>query len=171
MRKYKIVPHTNEYEKMFETVAKLIANIFSDEIISIDHVGSTSVKGLGGKPTIDILVVIKDINKFDQYKNQMITAGYELLAGAVPDGWLFIKNIGDERVENIHFFEIGHPEIKRMLIVRDYLRKQPLEVKKYFEYKKQLLRLFPEDYSEYRRKKNEYFQQLMERAILCSINK
>ena len=50
--------YTNIYEKEKEELLK----IYGDRIFKIDHVGSTSIKGIKSKPIIDILIQTNDNN-------------------------------------------------------------------------------------------------------------
>jgi len=47
----------------FEAEAEKVRAIFGDEVIAIHHIGSTSVPGLPTKPIIDMLLVLRDIEK------------------------------------------------------------------------------------------------------------
>lgn len=164
MREYKIVPYSNDYADQFVVIKKIVEEVFTDNVLQVEHVGSTAVEGLGGKSTIDVLVIVKNLNEVENLKNKMMLRGYEFLPGAVEGGVLCVKNSGDERLENIHLFEQGHDEIKQILMIRDYLRTHPLEVQDYYNYKKTLVEAFPTNYSEYRRLKDEYFVKLLKRA-------
>lgn len=46
------------WEKQFEYENKRILNVFGDQAIGIEHIGSTSIKGLKAKPIIDIIVAV-----------------------------------------------------------------------------------------------------------------
>lgn len=62
---------------MYEKEAKKLCNIFASEIIEIHHIGSTAVKGLTAKPIIDIMPVVKDIERVEDFNIAMIDIGYE----------------------------------------------------------------------------------------------
>lgn len=66
-------PKWKEYfEKEKEHLQKLLGN----SIISIEHVGSTSIPGVIAKPIIDIAVVVKSISLPDKLINLLETLGY-----------------------------------------------------------------------------------------------
>ena len=65
-RKYSVEPYNPEWRKAFETEVKFLRPIFSDKAISIEHIGSTAVPGLAGKPTIDILITVEKIEIADE---------------------------------------------------------------------------------------------------------
>lgn len=75
-----------EYEK--NIILKLLGNM----CIAIEHVGSTSVKGMVAKPIIDIAVGVHDLNILKKIPAIMINGGYHHLSEhGDNDRLLFIK--------------------------------------------------------------------------------
>lgn len=72
-----VVPYDSNWPKQFEAEALLIKPIFTDNFVAIYHVGSTAIPGMHAKPTIDIILEVKDIHLVDACNNQMEVAGYE----------------------------------------------------------------------------------------------
>lgn len=167
IRKYTIIEYNDSYVKKFQEISSVIDQLFASNIVAIEHVGSTAVPGMVGKPTIDIAVVVRNIEAIDQQKKELMEKGYEYLgAYAVEDELLFAKNSNGERVINLHFFAQEHPEIKKMLSVRDYLRFHPKAVSLYSNKKRELYRKYRDNYKEYRNKKDEFFQKhILEPAL------
>ena len=56
MRKIVVVDHRPEWAQAYAREAERIAAILGDNLVSIHHIGSTSVPGLAAKPIIDILL-------------------------------------------------------------------------------------------------------------------
>ncbi|KSU89348.1 GrpB family protein [Priestia flexa] len=77
MREIKVVPYKTEWQNQYEIEKRLLEAIFGAEILSIHHIGSTSVPGLAAKPIIDILVEVKQISLIHTYNNEMVKMGYE----------------------------------------------------------------------------------------------
>jgi GrpB-like predicted nucleotidyltransferase (UPF0157 family) len=77
-RKWEITPWTKEWNHQYEIESKVL-DIFQTEFLEIHDVGSTSVPSFGfAKPIIDILIIVKDIEKVNLYNEQMIKAGYRV---------------------------------------------------------------------------------------------
>ncbi len=55
-----VVPYNPNWKIEFNKIADEIKNTLGKLIVSIEHIGSTSVEGLSAKPIIDIDIVIKD---------------------------------------------------------------------------------------------------------------
>ena len=116
---------------MYKKEAKKLCEIFGTEIEKIYHIGSTSVDGLISKPVIDIMPVVKDIERVDEFNNAMINAGYEPKGENGLSDRRFFQKGGSKRTHHIHFYEIDNPAIDRHLAFRNYLRSHPDAVKKY----------------------------------------
>ena len=164
-RKYHVQPYSHAWPKQFDADAKVLKEIFSKDAIAIEHIGSTSVPGMDGKPTIDILILVDDLAVVDKHVSSMKEAGYEHLVGYVsPDSVLFRQMANSVLLSNVHVFQKDHPHVREMLTLRDYLRSHSEEVKGYSDLKKELFKKYPDDYATYRKLKDEYMKSLKERA-------
>ena len=73
--KYIIIEDYNPiWKDEFIKIKNELLEVLSGKIISIEHVGSTSVEGLSAKPIIDIDIVID--NNFDEIKRLLKTIDY-----------------------------------------------------------------------------------------------
>jgi GrpB-like predicted nucleotidyltransferase (UPF0157 family) len=163
-RQYSIVPYDPEWPRWFAREADPVRREFGTDADDVQHVGSTAVPGMAGKPTIDILVTVGDLAAGDRHVPGMQALGYEAMGEYVTgDSRLFVKQDGPVRLVNLHVFPSAHPHAKEMLELRDYFREHPEAVKEYSELKNKLYREFPEDYGEYRRQKDIWMEELKER--------
>jgi len=51
-----VLPYQMDWPRLFKHEASLLQSIFGRNVVSIHHIGSTSVPDLKAKPTIDILI-------------------------------------------------------------------------------------------------------------------
>lgn len=58
-----VTEYNDNWKQMFKEESQRINEIFLDELYDIHHIGSTSIAGLQAKPIIDIMPVVKDIEK------------------------------------------------------------------------------------------------------------
>ncbi|AOM12132.1 glutamate-rich protein GrpB [Bacillus thuringiensis Bt18247] len=65
-----------KWESEFNKLQTLINDVMEDSILSIEHVGSTSVKGLASKPILDIDVVIEEYEIFHEVVKKLEKIGY-----------------------------------------------------------------------------------------------
>ena len=54
-----VVPYDEAWETAFKTIKHEIEAVIGDMILGIEHIGSTSVKGMPAKPCIDIDMSMK----------------------------------------------------------------------------------------------------------------
>lgn len=165
-RKYRIEPYNPEWPKQFEAEAATLKNIFGEDAIAIEHIGSTSVPGMDGKSTIDILILVENISLAEKYAEEMKDSGYEYLVGYVSPNTVLFRHMKDNAlISNIHVFQKNHSHVHEMIALRDYLRSHPNEVRAYSQVKKELFEKYPDDYATYRKLKDEYMEELKKRVF------
>jgi GrpB-like predicted nucleotidyltransferase (UPF0157 family) len=164
-RKYTIEEYDPEWPEKFEEIKKKTGGIFGNKALYIEHVGSTSVPGLKSKPLIDVLIVVKDWEKFDIEKTLMANDGYQFqLDLLAPSSLLFFKIKNNEKSENIHVFAEGAEKINQFIYVRDYLRTHPERASEYEKLKDELVSKYPNDYIAYRQGKGDFLRETYELA-------
>lgn len=166
MRKVEVKSYTEQWLSMFEEEANILHKILGLEIIDIHHIGSTSVNGLKAKPIIDIMPVVKDINRIDEFNTSMVEFGYEPKGENGISQRRYFKKGGDNRTHHIHIYQIGNPEIDRHLAFRDYLRAHPDIAKKYGDLKENLSQRFPYDIESYIKGKKQLALEIERKAMV-----
>lgn len=160
-RKYSVEQYNPKWKTLFETEVEILRPIFSNKAISIEHIGSTSVPGLAGKPTIDILITVEKIEIADELSEKIESAGYKFLGDYINQGSrLFIKEESNARLVNLHVFEKIHHHVKEMIDLRNYFRSHPEVVEEYSNLKFDLVEKYPDDYGLYRKYKDEWMENL-----------
>lgn len=91
-------------------------------VLRLEHTGSTSVPGLAAKPIIDMLLVVADSANQPAYLPALEAAGYVLVIRE-PDWHEHRVFKGPDTNINMHVFSAGSPEIDRILLFRDWLRR------------------------------------------------
>lgn len=163
-REYDIVPYDPNWPNLFNEYATTIKKIFGNGV-QVEHFGSTSVPGMSGKFCIDVLVIVEDLNQVNRHAEELVEVGFIDAGQFLMEGsHLFRAMKGNELLANVHFFIKGHPHIKEMLVVRDYLKSHPDEVKAYSDLKLELKYKYPTDYASYRKYKDMYVKDLIKRA-------
>ena len=165
-REYSIVLYNPFWAQMFEAEAVKIKTVFSSDAVAIEHIGSTAVPGMSGKPAIDILVLVNNFQVAEKHVHEMQNLGYEFLGQYVTQNSLLFRVVKNNHLlTNIHIFPKDHPHVKEMIAIRDYLKTHPEEVEAYTYLKEKLNQEYPNSYGDYRKKKDEYMKKLMERAL------
>lgn len=65
-----------KWESKFNKLQSLINNVIKELALSIEHVGSTSVKGIASKPILDIDIVIEEYEIFPEVAKMLGKIGY-----------------------------------------------------------------------------------------------
>ena len=124
----------------FKRIKSSLHAILGDLALRIDHIGSTSVPGLGAKDVIDVQITVKELN--NQIRQTLENAGYQysgtIAHDHVPQGendhpklWekFFFNEPEGQRRANIHIRVDGKPNQIYPLLFRDYLRAHPNSAK------------------------------------------
>ncbi|UQZ36229.1 hypothetical protein C2I18_23515 [Paenibacillus sp. PK3_47] len=163
--KVRLSNYNPDWARSYQDEADFLKTIFTDEIVRFEHFGSTSVPGMKAKPVIDMMCIVKDINRVDVHNNTMISLGYDAAGEwGIPGRRLFRKG-GEERTHHIHCYQTDSPQIERHLIFRDYLRAHPEEAARYSRFKEELAERFDHT-SEYSPAKKTFVLE-MERLALA----
>ena len=165
-----VVPYDPQWPVQFSEEAKQIEPLFGDNFVAIHHIGSTAVPGLCAKPTIDMILEVKDIQQVDQCNEAMQRLGYVAWGEYhIPGRRFFVKG-EEKRTHHIHAFQTDSGEIARHLHVRDYLRLHPKEAQAYAELKVKLAQEFCHNRRGYVDAKTPFVKALEQRAIVFFTN-
>src|SRR4029077_17649812 len=114
-----------------------IKNVLGNRALRVEHVGSTSVPGLVAKPIIDILLVVSDSADEPSYVPALEAAGY-VLRIREPDWHQHRLFKGPDTNINLHVFTQGSEEVRRTLLLRDWLRTNEADRELYARTKREL---------------------------------
>lgn len=162
--KIRLTDYSEDWSQMFHTEAAFLKTLFGEEIIKCEYFGSTSVHGMKAKPVIDMMCIVKTIEKIDVFNNQMDYLGYDVAGEWGITGRRIFRKGGENRTHHIHFYQFDNPEIERHLIFRDYLRSHPQEVAKYCRFKEDLVRRF-DTTSGYSPAKKKFVSEIEQKAL------
>ena len=128
--------------------------------VGIEHIGSTSVPGLGAKPIIDVLLTVSDITAEEDYLPQLVSAGYQLRVRE-PEHRMVRTAARDVHV---HVFEPEHPACFDYLLLRDHLREDEADRRLYERTKRDLADREWPDMNAYAEAKTEVIEAIKGRA-------
>lgn len=156
-----LVPHNPDWPRQFAAAAAWLTPYFGDNLVGIEHIGSTAVPQLTAKPIIDILVLVHDIAQVAPMTNRLTAQGlvYKGENGILGRRY-FRQGSDDHHSHHIHVFAADHPEVGRYLRFRDYLRAHPQRALVYTAVKRQLAQKFRHDPAAYTSGKTAVVQQL-----------
>ena len=161
-----VLPYDEAWKKDFEEIKAELMAVLDGLVLSVEHVGSTSVPGLAAKPIIDIDVIIEDTDCFEKVKTALETIGYQHEGDLGIPGREAFKYHGKEHLRKHHLYVCAKDsdELKRHLSFRDYLRTHPDAVKEYGRIKEEGARLYPYDIDSYIEYKAPFIQDCVNKA-------
>jgi predicted acetyltransferase/GrpB-like predicted nucleotidyltransferase (UPF0157 family) len=122
--------YRDEWEAVFLAERTRLAAALDIPPVVIEHIGSTAVPGLGGKPIADIMIGADRIPPPDRWTDELRRAGYEAMGEAgIPGRWYF--RLRTEPFRNVHVVEYRGPHWNDNLALRAYLRRTPAAASRY----------------------------------------
>jgi len=159
----------------FEAIRLSLVDILGPFALRIDHIGSTSVPGLGAKDVIDVQITVEALAS--EVKQRLIEAGYEfwetITQDHVPLGedddpkfwakFLFNQPNGQRRA-NVHVRINGNPNQRYPLLFRDYLRAHPNSARTIELIKREIVKRHANDLEAYYDIKDPVYDLIWEAA-------
>lgn len=163
------------WKNMFSTEKQSIKRVIGiKNTIRIEHIGSTAIPGLYAKPTIDILLEIKDDTDTDLIINKLKYLDYHFIPKPEnpPPHMMFAKGYSSQgfsgQTFHIHVrYKGGWDE----LIFRDYLIQNPKIAQEYSELKLRLSTYYINDREKYTNGKTEFITRITKIARIELKNK
>ncbi|MGI8968196.1 MAG: GrpB family protein [Chloroflexota bacterium] len=159
-----IVDYDLEWPRLFEREAGRVRAALGDRVLLLEHVGSTSVPALAAKPKIDMLLVVANTEDEPAYVPALEAAGY-VLHIREPDWFQHRLFKGPDTDINLHVFSAGCPEIERMLLFRDHLRRDEADRRLYEQIKRELAKRDWKYTQNYADAKTAVVEEIMARAL------
>jgi GrpB-like predicted nucleotidyltransferase (UPF0157 family) len=149
---------------LYEREASRIRALLGEQVLLLEHAGSTAVPGLPAKPIIDIVLGVADPADEAAYVPPMEAGGY-VVRIREPE-WLQHRVFkGPDTDVNLHVFAADSPEIVRMLAFRDRLRSQADERERYLATKRELAARHWTYVQDYADAKGEVVEAIVARAL------
>lgn len=167
-KKVTVLPYDPQWPQHFEAIRQELAPALGNLALAIEHVGSTSVKGLAAKPIIDIDVVIRDTTPLSDVIAALADIGYEHEGDlGIPRREAF-RYDGKPHLQKHHLYVCpeSSPELRRHIVFRDYLRNHPEDAAQYGRVKLEAAALYPEDIDGYMAHKSKFISLLYQRCGL-----
>jgi putative glutamine amidotransferase len=164
-RSYVVADYDPAWPQMFKEEAAAIRAALGSVAERVEHVGSTAVPGLAGKPVIDIQVSVERMVPRERFVVPLEALGYEFVADPTDaEHEYFKKDVEGVRTHQIHVCPVGSEWERRHLAFRDYLKTHPEDSARYGELKRGLAKQHPNDVMAYVDAKTPFIRELEGRA-------
>jgi len=160
--------HNPEYKYWYNKEKKKLMKILDqNKIKRINHIGSTAVKGLIAKPTVDILLEIDKDYDLKKLKSNLKDNGWILMHENDMENLDLVFNKGytpqgfAEKVFHLHVRYLGDWD---ELYFRDYLIKYEKVADEYGKLKKKLEKKYKHDRDAYTEAKSDFIKKWTKKA-------
>ena len=164
-----IVNYDPQWPEVFTDLRGVLAIAIDTLVLSIEHVGSTSVPGLSAKPIIDIDIVIESSNLLPSVVDRLECLGYIHQGNLGISGREAFRRIAEDvprsHVKRTwpehHVYVCPHdsPELARHLAFRNYLRQHPEQAVAYGNLKHEIAQCGARDRDAYTQAKTDFIER------------
>jgi len=159
-----VVDYDPNWPALFETLRAEIAGAISNLAVAIEHVGSTAVPGLAGKPIIDIDVLLRSASDLSVCIERLAGIGYEHRGDlGIPEREAFATP-PSRPAHHLYVCPPESKEFRRHVALRDYLRTHSADASAYGELKRSLAIRYRDERSAYAEGKREFIESLLRTA-------
>jgi GrpB-like predicted nucleotidyltransferase (UPF0157 family) len=168
IKKYSYYPYDKIYPELYKKRAIILNKLLKKYSPTIEHIGSSSVPGLGGKGIIDIEL---SVNKEDLKKVKKSLVKNHYKAGDNfndPERWFFWKfysDNGEKRTVHVHLTFNNSGAWKRAISTRNFLRENREARDKYAKIKKEGVKIAQGKGRKYVEHKQEFLANLSKKAM------
>ena len=151
--------HNPQYKLWYEDEKNnILAAVKCEDIIRINHIGSSAVAGLISKPTVDILLEIDGCCDVTKLTNTLTNIGWGIMQQEKdPMKYKFCKGYTvDGFAEKVFHLHVGYIGDWDELYFRDYLIAHPDVATEYGKIKQNLLSHFKQDRDGYTVSKTDF---------------
>lgn len=162
-----IAPYDDRWPELFAAERSLLIDLFRPIPVRIEHIGSTSVPGLGAKPIVDIMLGADRLSEVERRIPSIVAQGYQYMPefeAALPERRFFVKPQARPRAFHLHAVEQSSKFWERHLLFRDHLREHPETAAEYFALKVDLAAQFGDDRDGYTNAKTDFIEGVIRKA-------
>jgi GrpB-like predicted nucleotidyltransferase (UPF0157 family) len=140
-RPVEIAAYSPEWPRRFAAERDLLARVFTPDVFTIDHVGSTAVPALGAKPIVDILIGAPTLAEIEARIPAIEMLGYRYAPeheAALPERHYFARPARHPRLYHVHAVRADSRFHREHLAFRDALRADAALAARYLTLKRAL---------------------------------
>ena len=159
-------PHQQEWDIEGKSICEKIRKILGDDIVGVQHVGSTSIKWICAKPIIDVAVAVRDFDDIRKHDEELATQGIVYRKQDIPGQHLYrCGNLDNGIVTHfIHVVIADSDAWHNYINFRDYMNAHEEDAKIYEALKIRLWKEFPDDRDSYVNGKHELITDYLQKA-------
>ncbi|MGO0883095.1 GrpB family protein [Clostridioides difficile] len=165
--KVRLLPYNQKWSTEFLLAKKQIETTWKDNILDIQHVGSTSINVICAKPILDIAIRLKSIDNMNV--KSMIELGYDYCRQQNNNSnhYLYVlRGRNQISLRHIHCYSSDDKEFLQLVGFRDYLNTHHDVAFQYAKLKIKLAKQYPDDRQFYTIGKEEFIKGIYSKLNL-----
>ena len=162
----RVIPYNPEWRNEFLRIQSMILENIGDIILSVEHVGSTSIEGLAAKPIIDIDVVIESYEMLPIIVKRLELIGFLHEGNLGIEGREAFKRTIEDDFMPYHLYvcpKDGKGYLEQITF-RDFLRENPESAQAYGRLKNELAEKYRFDREGYCNAKSDFCNEILRQA-------
>ncbi|EJT03213.1 GrpB family protein [Rhizobium sp. CCGE 510] len=163
MRAIKVVDYDPSWPLLFAQISSGVSTLLSDLVLSVDHIGSTSVPGLAAKPKIDLDVVVISDDVLPAAIEAVRAADFVFHGDSGGQRWAFTRD-HDGYGFRLYLCGPDHRGHRERILFRDYLEDCPERATAYADLKRRLAARADGDWDVYTGGKTEFISETLRLA-------
>lgn len=168
--KIEIVDYDPRWTISYQRESARLRDALGEIAIRIDHVGSTSIPGLGAKPVIDIQISVDALHPMDPYREALQQVDYQHEPHPDDDDYPFFHKPSNwPHTHHVHVCVAHGSRERRTLAFPSYLRNHSDAAADYEQLKRELAKIHSARTSEtrnaYSHAKSNFIQAILTRAL------
>ena len=159
-------PHNIEWEISANKIIDKLKNILIDDILDVQHIGSTSILHIYAKPIVNIVVGVSDFERIMKHNDVLKEAGIIYRREDHPGQHLYVCGDLENNIHThyIHVVIWGEKQWHNYINMRDYLNANIDKAEEYSELKLKLTKGYSEDRIAYTEGKSEFIERILQEA-------
>lgn len=158
-----LLPHDPEWDSIAMNTAAELEDILGSVAVSVQHVGSTSIKTICAKPIIDIAVAVRNFSDILQKLPELEARGY-IRRNIGNVGEIFLScgdDTADTRTHHIHVVLLDSRQWRDYIFFRDYMNAHHDAAAEYERLKLELMEKYKNNRLRYTDGKAEFIDSIL----------
>ena len=157
----KLVPHQAAWDAEFQQCRTMLQRVWGENVLDIQHVGSTAIPSICAKPILDVAVRLKSMANMDI--SALTAQGYDYEGphfGSEEYQVFVLRSENKISLHHIHVYGPEEPGFDELVGFRDYLNAHPDAAKEYERIKFALAEQYAAERKAYTKGKGEFIRSI-----------